>query len=113
LLKSTAPTLSNNQKVFCQYHDTDKALHNQLLATVPAVYLSTLSNPTIGFGNVSCLKLLTHLKTHNGFITPFGLDANMDHMKPGHPPTTIKALYLTKVALSLPPLAPILPSSKL
>jgi hypothetical protein len=83
-----------NQAIFRQYHAIDNALRNQLIAAVPHIYISTLSDPTVGFGNVTCLDILTHLKTNYGIITSDELDKNMIRMKtPWHPPVSIEAMF--------------------
>jgi hypothetical protein len=83
-----------NQTIFRQYHAIDNALRNQLIAAVPHIYISTLSDPTVGFGNVTCLDILTHLRTNYGTITSDELDKNMIRMKtPWHPPVSIEAMF--------------------
>ena len=84
-----------NQKTFRQYHDIDKALRNQLIEAVPAVYITTLSHPQMGFGKVTCLQILTHLKTTYGKITDAELEANTATMIqdwPG-PPVPIEHMF--------------------
>jgi hypothetical protein len=83
-----------DKKVFRQYHAIDNALRNQIIAVVPHVYSSTLSDDTVGFGNVTCLQIITHLKTQYGVITSDELDNNLLRMKtPWHPPVTIEAMF--------------------
>ena len=82
------------QKTFQRYHDVDKALLRQLIAAVPPVYIAALNDRTIGFSNVSCLQLLTHLKDRFGRISLAEMDANTARMSTAwHPPTPIDALF--------------------
>ena len=52
----------DNQTVFRTYIETDKALHNQLLAAIPADYLHRLADAELGLGGVTCLAILMHLQ---------------------------------------------------
>ena len=65
---------------FRKYHDTDALLRNLLIAAVPAIFIRTLSDPVFGFANVTCLELLTHLRTTYGNITDLELEANKKKM---------------------------------
>jgi hypothetical protein len=83
-----------NQKIFCPYQDIEKALCNQLLAPVPAFYLSsTLSDPAIRFGNVPAYKLSSISRPTTASSLASKLNVNMECIKkPWHPPTAIEAL---------------------
>jgi ribosomal protein L9 len=54
-----------DKKNFRQYHAIDNALRNQLIAAVPHIYISTLSDDTVGFGNVTCLQIISRILKHN------------------------------------------------
>jgi hypothetical protein len=81
------------QSIFRTYHETDKALRQQLLAAVPDEYVSELRHPTLGYGRVTCLELLTHLWATYGTITLAELEANRQNMRqPWSPPSSIEQL---------------------
>jgi len=85
---ATAPQISEtnrqhleNQKIYSTYIATDKALLKQLLEAFPATYAQTLYDQELGWGNLTCLELLTYLWTTYGEITPTELEANLIAMK--------------------------------
>ena len=43
----------------------DKALRTQVIQAVADHYIEDLYDATLGYGNVSCLQLLTHLWTNH------------------------------------------------
>jgi hypothetical protein len=80
--------------IFRTYHDTDKVLRNMLIAKVDVIYIKALYDATVGFGNVTCLELLQHLKTNYGIIKQEELEENTKRMNtPWNPPTPIEALF--------------------
>ena len=80
--------------VFRTYNEVDKALRTQIIDAVADHYIEDLYDPTLGYGNVSSLALLTHLWTNHGKITQDELDANQLRMQaPWNPPTPIEALF--------------------
>jgi hypothetical protein len=79
---------------FQLYHTVDKSLRNQLIATTPEVFIQALKDPTVGFGQHSCLDIITHLRATNGEITPDELDQNSIRMSAAwHPPTAIEDMF--------------------
>lgn len=83
-----------DQRLFQRYHDVDKALLRQVIAACPASYIDFLSDPTLGFAQVTCLQMLTHLKTNYGRITLAEKEANQLRMAaPWSPPTSIEILF--------------------
>lgn len=85
---------ADNSKIFHRYHDLDKSLLRQLIAATPAFYTEALNNADYGFTNVTCLQMLTHLKTEYGKISIAERDANQARMSaPWHPPTPIESLF--------------------
>jgi hypothetical protein len=46
---------------FNHYHNVDKILRNQLIVTVPVIYIAALCYPTIAFGSTTTMELLTHI----------------------------------------------------
>jgi hypothetical protein len=82
------------KKDFKLYHDVDKALRNQLIAATPDTYLQELRDPYLGYANISCLELITHLRDTYGVISQEDLDANQQRMNAKwHPPTPIEDLF--------------------
>jgi hypothetical protein len=83
-----------DQKIFSRYHDVDKALLKQLIAAVPAIYLDGVDDAEFGFGNLTCLALLQHLKARWGKISITELQANATRMTTAwNPPTPIDSLF--------------------
>jgi hypothetical protein len=79
---------------FRVYHTVDQALRNQLIEATPPTYLQTVKDPLLGFGQVSTLDILTHLRATYGTITPEELDKNNERMAAAwHPPTPIEDLF--------------------
>ena len=71
-----------------------QALHNQLIVVTPPTFIQTMKDPVLGFGQVSCLDLITHLRSMYGTITPEALDKNLLRMSSAwHPPTPIEDLF--------------------
>jgi hypothetical protein len=82
------------KELFQTYHAVDKALRNQILAAVPEVYVRALRHTITGYGNVTSLRLLTHLWDKYGKITQSELDSNEARMnQPWNPPTPIETLF--------------------
>jgi hypothetical protein len=52
-------------------------LCNLLIAAVPSIFIAAKKNPVTGFGNVTCLELLTHLHNNYEKITEQQLDENV------------------------------------
>jgi hypothetical protein len=79
---------------FQLYYNVDKALRNQLLAATPEAFIQTIKDPYLGFGQRTCLDVITHLRTTYGEITPNELDKNAERMATAwHPPTPIEDLF--------------------
>jgi hypothetical protein len=83
------------RREFVQWHNVDAVLRNLLIAAGPGIFLATMKNPATGFGNVTCLKLLTHLHNNYGNITEQELEANVLRMRAQwNPPTAIESLFV-------------------
>ncbi len=79
---------------FQQYYDTDKALVRAIIAATPITYIETLSDPELGFAQVTALQLLTHLHTTYGAITAADRDSYHARMRTAwSPPTPIETLF--------------------
>jgi hypothetical protein len=79
---------------FQRYHYTDQALRQQLIAATPEVYIQAVKDPLLGFGRVTTLTILTHLRTTYGEITAEDLEANQLTMAADwNPPTPIEDLF--------------------
>jgi hypothetical protein len=82
------------QKTFRLYHDVDRALVRQIIAATPAIYLSALNDRQAGFSRVTCLEMLTHLKSKYGKVTMEMKDENTRRMAAAwQPPTPIDTLF--------------------
>ena len=86
-LTPTAPQIAEGnrkhliaQTTFRTYCDTDKALRNMLIEAVPDIYLRKIKDKQIGYSNVTCLQVLTHLWDNYGVITQAKLDENQELM---------------------------------
>ena len=79
---------------FQVYHDTDKALVRAIIAATPMTYIDALSDPELGFAQVTTLNLLTHLQTTYGTITSTDRDTYHARLHtPWSPPTPIESLF--------------------
>jgi hypothetical protein len=83
------------RREFVQWHNVDAVLRNLLIAAVPCIFLEKMKNSVTGFGNVTCLELLTHLHNNYGNITEQELEANVLRMRAQwNPPTAIESLFV-------------------
>ncbi|KAI2509715.1 hypothetical protein MHU86_4697 [Fragilaria crotonensis] len=60
------------------YNNLRAALTAQILTAVNASFLSALEDPDFGFGDVTPLAMLTHLRNEYGTMTPEELERNRD-----------------------------------
>jgi hypothetical protein len=82
------------QKTFCLYHDVDKALVCQIIATTQAIYLNALNDRLSGFWHVTCLQMLTRHRTEYGKVTMEMKDENARRITAAlQPPTPIDMLF--------------------
>eukprot|EP00978_Attheya_sp_CCMP212_P028862 scaffold100793_cov51-Attheya_sp.AAC.1 len=82
------------KKAFKLYHDVDKALRKQLIAATPEVYLQDLRDPILGYANITCLAIITHLRYTYGEILQEALDMSTTRMGVAwNPPTPIEDLF--------------------
>jgi hypothetical protein len=87
-------THTENHRLWKEYLATDKALKQQLLATVHETYYRTLRNRITGFANTTTRQLLEHLYRTYGNITPADLIENDTRMKTSYDPSQpIEVLY--------------------
>ena len=69
-------------------------LKKQLLAAITTIYLLPLQHETLGFANVSCAAMLTHLSVTYCVITPDQLKDNHDKLEaPWNPDDPIEGLW--------------------
>jgi hypothetical protein len=66
---------------FMIWHNVDAVLRNLLITAVPGIVITTKKNPVTGFGNVTCLELLSHLHISYGKITEQELEDNITRMR--------------------------------
>jgi hypothetical protein len=55
----------------------EATIMHQLLAAIPETHIAELRDARMGFSNVSCLGILTHLRTTYGNVTPEDLKLNL------------------------------------
>ena len=67
-------------RLFQQYDATDRALKQQLLGAVDDMFVSALSDPHVGYANVTTLQLLAHLYATYAKITDCDLEENKETM---------------------------------
>ena len=67
---------NSNRDDFNTYRKTGVAVRSQLLAAVDDAFVNELSDLLWGYGQVTILQLLTHLRETYGMITPDQLDEN-------------------------------------
>jgi hypothetical protein len=83
-----------NQRIWREFMATDKALKQQLLATVNEMYYKALRNRITGYASITTLQLLTHLYAVYGNITPSDLADNDAQLKsPYDPAQPIETLF--------------------
>jgi hypothetical protein len=62
----------------------EATLMHQLLEAVPETHIAELRDPRMGFSNVLCLDILTHLRTPYGIVTPEDLKLNLKNLGRTH-----------------------------
>src|SRR5687767_8658659 len=82
-----AQTHSNDKKIWKEYITTNKALKQQLMATVNKMYYHKLHNCITNFGMVTTFAILEHLYKVYGKITPSNLADNKICMKAPYNPS--------------------------
>lgn len=81
-------------RIWRQYNNTDKALKQQLLAAIGEMYYKTLCHRTTGYATIATRKILDHLYSTYGKITPADLADNDAKLKsPFDPSLPIEKLY--------------------
>jgi len=83
-----------DQKTFDTYCEVSRALRSQVIAAVPDMFLSDIKHAKLGYANVTCLELLTHLWANYGAIQPHELVENRIRMAtPWTFPEPIETLF--------------------
>lgn len=72
--------------IYATYRMVGNALKKQLLAAVDDIFICSLKQPYIGYGNVTVLDLLTHLFMTYAQISPGDLALNEARMKKEYDP---------------------------
>ena len=73
-------------EVYSDFQLVGNALKRQLLAAVDDIFLCSLKQPYIGYGNVTVLALLTHLYSTYAQISPGDLEINNENMTRDYDP---------------------------
>jgi hypothetical protein len=76
-----------NLRVWREYNATDKALQQQLINTFDEPYIRGLRDRHTSYNNVSAMRILTHLYTTYGVITPIDIEDNDAKMRAPFDPT--------------------------
>ena len=82
-----------NLRDFQLYHDADKALKNQFIEVTLRTSPQELKDPILGLGQVTCLKILTHLRKTYDKITQSKMEKKNSIAKVWIPPTHINNLF--------------------
>ena len=91
-------------KRFEDYKTASKTIKDAVLSTVPEAFIATLSDPDVGFGNVTILQIFDHLMATYGTVTREDLDQNEEELKaPWTPATPIEDLWLQAAKAQLFP----------
>jgi hypothetical protein len=80
---------------FVLWNNVDDVLQNLLIAAVPDIFIVAKKNPVTGFGNITCLELLSHLHRNYSKITEQELNDNVTRMRSQWNPTSaIESLFV-------------------
>jgi len=92
-------------KRFEDYKTVSKNIKDAVISAVPESFIATLSDPDVGFGNVTILQIFEHLMTTCGTVTHEDLDQHEEESKePWIPATPTEDLWLqTAKAQLFPP----------
>jgi len=91
-------------KRFEDYKTANKNIKDAVISTVPEAFIASLSDPGVGFGNVTILQIFDHLMTTYGALTREDLDQNEEELKAHWSPATpIKDLWLQAAKVQLFP----------
>jgi 23S rRNA G2069 N7-methylase RlmK/C1962 C5-methylase RlmI len=69
------------------YHSMDQAYKKLIIDTFKDLFLSVLSNETVGYANRASLELITNLLTYYAMITPTELTQNHKWLNTPYDPT--------------------------
>jgi hypothetical protein len=86
-----------NLRVWREYNVTDKALQQQLINTFKEPYIPGLCDRHTSYNNVSAMRILTHLYTTYGVITPIDIEDNDTKMRAPFDPTQPIKLLLDQI----------------
>jgi len=75
-------------KRFEDYKTASKDIKDAVISTVPEAFIATLSDPDVGFRNVTILQIFEHLMTTYGTVTCEDLDQNEEELKAPWSPAT-------------------------
>jgi hypothetical protein len=77
---------TSDTKIFNEYLATDKALKQQVIGAVNAMYLRTLRHRITGFANVTTRQMLEHLYAQYGRLSPADLQENDTRLRAQYDP---------------------------
>ena len=76
--------LIHNTDIYTLHQNMDKALKQQLLGSVEDIYVSSLKEKYVRYGNLTCLEVIDPLKANYYTITPSYLKLNTARMNVQH-----------------------------
>eukprot|EP00957_Ditylum_brightwellii_P027887 2107239-Ditylum_brightwellii.AAC.1 len=68
------------QRIYDNHHIVDRVLKQQIEAAVDKKYLEELSEPLVGYMNISAMDMINHLVDQYGNITSSGVKENKEKM---------------------------------
>ena len=74
------PPHVEKEEALCLYLEVDKALKNQIIASIPDICIGEIKHQITGYGN---MRSLTHLWDNYDQITPSNLKEKMKQMQLG------------------------------
>ena len=102
--RATAPQIASirfdfeaNQRIFQKYTNVEQAVKSQLIASVDEVFIQSLRNKYVGYGNHTTKDILAYLYTSYAKITPSSLDANDKTMREPLDPAQPLEVFFTRV----------------
>ena len=66
----TQANFDEDKRVCQEYHNTDKALKSQLIATIDELYIKALRHHIAGFAQVTTRQLIVYLYDNYGKLSP-------------------------------------------
>jgi hypothetical protein len=88
---------ASNLKEYELYVTTEAKLKQQLLAAVPSTYTDELTDPILGYANVTTLQILQHLATNYGTLSTDDLNTNINKLNEDWSPSDPIETLFTRI----------------